>query len=152
MTTVFDWLMFVLFGKRWVLHKMRNDYKTGILIKEMDLEYQMSRSNDKQKTKLKIEKELQELEATPLPVAEDHLSAEELEKPKAKYDFDKKHREEREERVKVLKNRIKVAEQEVAMADGEVQRLNAENFKMRTKWDFVRGYRIKSTYTDYAGK
>lgn len=151
MISFFDWLLTVLLGKKWVLHKMRQDYKTGILIKEMDLEYQTSRAEEKQRALLKLRQNLDDLQSTPLPEAKDHLSPEELEKPNLVYNFDRDAKKAREERVKSLENRIKVAEQEVAMIDGEVSRLNAENYKMRTKWDFVRSYQIKSTYVDYSG-
>tara|TARA_R100001086_G_C11847959_1_gene260606 strand:- start:1569 stop:2015 length:447 start_codon:yes stop_codon:yes gene_type:complete len=148
MTTFFDWLMYTIFRNRWVLHKMRNDYKIAIFMKELDLEHQLSKHKSASERAESIRKELEEAENAPTPA----LTESQMADKQTKYEVEKKYKANKKRKIETLKNRLKSAETEVAMADGEVNRLNAENYKIRLKFDYVMGAKVSQTYVDYRNK
>lgn len=148
MTSFFDWLMYAIFRNRWVLHKMRNDYKIAIFMKELDLEHQLSRHRTASDRAERLRKELEEAENAPIPELTEAQKADK----KTAYEVEKKYKENHKMRIETAKKRLKSAETEVAMADGEVNRLNSENYKLRLRFDFVMGAKVKDTYVDYRQK
>jgi hypothetical protein len=144
MTTFFDWLMFILFGKRWVLHKMKNDYKIAIFMKELDLSHQMSRYNESAKRVEDLKMRVEEAENSELG----QLTPAQQADKQLKYETEKKLKANKKQRIETAKKRLKSAETEMAMADGEVNRLNAENYKVRLRYDFIRTAKPKATYAD----
>lgn len=144
MNNFFQFITYILFGKRWILWDMKQGYKTTLFVNEVEIDMQKEKMRNAQLTKENLEIDLAELEETELNV----LSESEYESPKAFYDAKKLAENERAEQIATFKNRIKSAETDIQVADGELNRIYAITYNNRLKWDYIKNYKIKRTYAD----
>lgn len=148
MQNIFQLLTYLLLGKKWIKWDMLQGYKMAIFVNEVEIDMNKAKLREANERKEKLEKDLSELEASPLKNAIDLLPEEQKNDSKAIYDMEKKIKGERNEQIQTFKNQIKSANTEVEMADGELSRVYSIAYSNRRKYDFVRNYKIKATYAD----
>lgn len=148
MESLFQAIMYFIFGKRWILLGMRHGYKTAIFVNEIEIDMQKGKIARAVENKANAEKELAELEATPMKEAMLELPEELRTDSKALFEMENNIKEERAEAVKGLKNRIHSLHQEEQLADGELNRTYSIAYGNRIKYDFIKDYKIKDTYAD----
>lgn len=151
MQNLFQFLMYKIFGKHWLLYDLKHGYKATLFINELELDMHKEKLASVEKTKVKMEEDFAELQARPELEDADiiaMLPEEEKESQKALYDLKKKLNGERAEEVTALRNRITQMDDEVATASGELQKGFAMTYQNRVKYDFIKGYKIKKTYAD----
>lgn len=148
MQNIFQFLTYMILGKRWIKWDMLQGYKMAIFVNEVEIDMNKAKLSEALTRKEKLENDLKELEATPLKEAIELLPEGEKNDSKAIYDMEKKIKGERAEQVQLFKNQIKSANTEVEMADGELSRVFSITYSNRRKYDFVRNYKIKATYAD----
>lgn len=148
MQNIFQFLTYMILGKRWIKWDMLQGYKMAIFVNEVEIDMNKAKLSEALTRKEKLENDLKELEATPLKEAIELLPEGEKNDSKAIYDMEKKIKGERAEQVQLFKNQIKSAHTDVEMADGELSRVFSITYSNRRKYDFVRNYKIKATYAD----
>lgn len=148
MQNIFQLLTYLLLGKKWIKWDMLQGYKMAIFVNEVEIDMNKAKLREANERKEKLEKDLAELEASPLKNAIDLLPEDQKNDSKAIYDMEKKIKGERNEQIQTFKNQIKSANTEVEMADGELSRVYSIAYSNRRKYDFVRNYKIKATYAD----
>lgn len=151
MQNIFQFVMYFVFGKHWLLFDLRHGYKATLFINELELDMHRAKLRACQDDKRAIEKELEELEATTNYSDEEliaMLPEEDKESKKALYDLRKLKDGERAEAIGVLRNRIASAENDIASANGELQKGYAMTYQNRMKYDFIRTYKPKTSYGD----
>lgn len=148
MQNIFQFLTYLIFGKRWIKWDMVQGLKMAIFVNEMEIDMNKTKLREAQERKEKLEADLKALEETPLKSAVDLLPESEKNDTKAIYDMEKKIKAERNEQVQTFKNQIKSANTDLEMADGELSRVYSITYSNRRKFDFVRNYKIKATYAD----
>lgn len=148
MQNIFQFLTYMILGKRWIKWDMLQGYKMAIFVNEVEIDMNKAKLAEAQARKEKLENDLKELEATPLKEAKELLPEDQHNDSKAIYDMEKTIKAERNEQIQLFKNQIKSANTEVEMADGELSRVYSITYSNRRKYDFVRNYKIKATYAD----
>lgn len=148
MQNLFQFVMYILFGKRWLLWDMKQGYKGTLFINEVEIDMQKAKMERSRQTIEDVKAEMQALEATPLKDAIDELPEELRTDKKAVAEMVGKIRTEREESLKALAGKLRTAEQEVQLSDGELGRIYGITYNNRMKYDFIRNYKIKKSYGD----
>lgn len=149
MQNIFQFLATMLFGKKWILFDLKQGYKATLFINEIELEMFRDKYNLTVKAKHSLQAELEKLQLRPALTEEDYIKQlGEDKSPKALYEIKKKVDGERAEEITTLKNRIKQMDEEIASVNGELQKGYAMTYKNRLKYDFIKSYKIKSTYAD----
>ena len=148
MESFFQAVMYGIFGKRWILLGMKQGYKTAIFVNEIEIDMQKQKIARAKDARVKMELELAELMETPLKDPMLELPEELRMDSKALFEMDEKIKNEREEVIKALKNRIHSLFQEEQLADGELSRIFSITYNNRLKYDFIKDYKIKTSYTD----
>lgn len=142
--------MYVIFGKYWIKYEMVSGMKMALFVNEAEIEMEKAKVQEATERAERLKTELQELEEAPFadPLS---LLAEELHNDKREVDkMIYKQKQERAEQIQTYKNKIKSAEQEIGLADGGLQKIYAITYTNRRKFDFMKNYKIKSTYGDKA--
>lgn len=148
MDSFFQTVMYFIFGKRWLLLGMKHGYKTSIFVNHLEAEMAKLKIKKAKENRVMMERELADLEATPLKDAMSELPEEDRTNAKKLFDLEQAIKEERAQAIQGLKNRIKSLSQEEQLADGELQRIYSIEYSNRLKYDFVRNYKIQTTYAD----
>lgn len=148
MSNFFQFITYILFGKRWLLWDMKQGYKGTLFVNEIEIEMTKEKMARAQKEADDTRKEIEELTNAPLKDAMDVLPVELREDKKAVAEMIGKIRTEREEALKGLANKLKTAEQTVQLSDGELSRIYGITYNNRLKYDFIKNYKIKKTYAD----
>lgn len=144
MNNLFQFITYVIFGKRWLLWDMKQGYKANLFVNEIEIDMQKEKSDNATETKARLERDLLALEESPLTLLEES----EYPSPKDFYDAKKLAERERAEQIATFKNRIKSAETDIQVADGELNRIYAITYNNRLKWDYIKNYKVKRTYAD----
>ncbi len=145
---MFEAIMFMLFGKRWVKYQMLTGLKGAIFVNEMEVAMDKEKYNKAVAAKEQLEKDYAALLETPLTDPKELLSEEDLKSEKMVYDIRKKLEAERKEAVEAFKVKIKEATSEVSVAEANMDRTYGISYSNRRKFDFIRGYKIVPTYAD----
>lgn len=149
MQNLFQFIMYFVFGKRWLLFDLKHGYKATLVINELELEMHREKLKAVKDAKRELEAEVEKLEAVP-PYTDEELVAmlpeEDRESKKALYDIRKLKEGERAEEIAKLKNQAKAMENEIATANGELQKGYAMTYQNRIKYDFIKSYKPKATY------
>lgn len=150
MSTLFQFLMYSIFGKYWIKHEMVSGMKMALFVNEAEIEMEKAKVQEATDRAERLKSELAELEASPfvdpLTLLPEELHGDKREVQKMEY----KQKQERAEQIQTFKNQIKSAEQEIGLADGGLQKIYAITYTNRRKYDFMKNYKIKSTYGDKA--
>jgi hypothetical protein len=141
MTNLFQFLMYMIFGKYWIKYEMIQGYKMALFVNEAEIVMNKIRVEEATERKALLEKGLLDLENSSLKVTD---SSDHKENSKEEY----KARQEREHQVKTFKNQIKSAETDRALAEGELDRIYSITYGARRKYDFMNSYKVTSTYAD----
>lgn len=137
MTTLFQFLMYTIFGKHWLKYEMVEGYRGALFVNEAEIVMNKMKIEEATARRDSLKADLEMLETSPLNVA---IGSE----PKEEY----KAKQEREQQVKTFKNQIKSAETDMALADGELDRIYSITYSARRKYDFMKNYKVTSTYAD----
>lgn len=149
MQNFFQFIVYFIFGKHWLLFDLKHGYKATLFINELELDMHKEKLAQVVEGKVKMQEALKDLEARPALTEEEYIAMlpdEEKESKKALYELKKRVDGERAEEITSLKNRIKQMDEEIANADGELNKGYAMTYKNRIKYDFIRTYKIKPTY------
>ena len=148
MTSLFSFLMYVIFGKRWILWDMKAGYKMAIFVNEMEVKMEMDKMKKLEARKEELEKGYKELTESPLKNAIDLLPSDKHDDKKAIENMEYKLRKERETQLDNFRKLIKEVTQEVQMADGQLSRANGIAHSNRLKYDYIKDYKVTKSYTD----
>ena len=148
MTTLFQFIMYMIFGKRWIKWDMLQGLKMAIFVNEMEIDMDKAKYDDAVKRKETLEKDLAELLETPLADPLTLLSDEEKEDKKAIQKAEHKIKIEREEQIQQFRNQIRSAETDIQIYDGQLSKTYSIAYTNRRKYDFVKNAEIKATYAD----
>lgn len=148
MQTIFQFLMYMIFGKRWILWEMKEGFKSAIFVNEIEVEMEKAKLKVLEENLANLESDLKQAEEAPLPDVLALLSEDQKEDKKAFYDLEKKLKGERVENISRLKNLIASNKEELDRQNGEIAKIYAITYKNRLKYDFVREWKIKETYAD----
>lgn len=151
MQNFFQFIMYFVFGKHWLLFDLKHGYKATLFMNELELDMHREKLQAVSKAKEKMQEEVEALGARPDLTEEEYLAlytGEEVLTPKGIYDHKKKIDGERAEEITTLKNRIKQMDDEIANADRELQKGYAMTYNNRVKYDFIRRYKVKKTFAD----
>lgn len=148
MSNLFQFIMYILFGKHWIKWDMIQGYKMAIFVNEAEIEMDKQKIQDASDRKEKLEAELKELEESeltdPLTLLDPELHNDKREVQKMEY----KLKQERAEQIQLFKNRIHSAGQDIQLYDGDLQKTYSIAYTNRRKYDFMKNYTIKRTYAD----
>lgn len=148
MTSLFQFIMYVIFGKRWIKWDMVQGLKMAIFVNEMEIDMDKAKYDDAVKRKATLEKDLAELIERPTTDPLTLLSDEEKEDKKAIQKAEHKVKIEREEQIQQFRNQIKSAETDIQIYDGQLAKTYSIAYTNRRKYDFVKNAEIKATYAD----
>lgn len=151
MQNLFQFTMYMIFGKRWLHFDLKHGYKATLFINELELDMHKEKLDAVLKAKIKMQEDLKALgDRAPLKDQDyiDALPEEDKDSAKALYHIKKKIGGERAEEVTALKNRINQMDDEIANADKELNKGFALTYQNRLKYDFIKNYKIKKTYGD----
>ena len=148
MNTFFQFVTYLIFGKRWIKWDMLQGFKMSIFANEMEIEMDKEKFDDATKRKSELEESLKQLEESDLPDPKTLLPEDKQNDEKALYDMKKTIEGERKEQIIIFKNQIKQANTEVEIADGQLSKTYSIAYSNRRKYDFVKNYKIKATYAD----
>ena len=148
MANLFQFIMYMIFGKHWIKWDMLQGYKMAVFVNEAEIEMEKQKVDEATARVERLKSELEELEnaefADPLTLLPAELHEDKREVQKMEY----KQKQERAEQIQTFKNQIKSAEQDINLADGSLQKIYAITYTNRRKYDFMKNYKIKSTYAD----
>lgn len=148
MTNLFQFLMYMIFGKHWIKYDMVQGYKMAIFVNEAEIEMEKDKVREATDRKARLEKELADLEVAvltdPLTLLAPELHEDKREVQKMEY----KIKQERAEQINTFKNQIHSAGQDISLADGGLQKIYAITYTNRRKYDFMKNYKVTSTYAD----
>lgn len=148
MSNLFQFIMYMIFGKHWIKWDMIQGYKMAVFVNEAEIEMEKDKVQEATERAERLKRELAELEvaefADPLSLLPPELHSDKREVQKMEY----KQKQERAEQIQTFKNQIKSAEQDIQLADGGLQKIYAITYTNRRKYDFMKNYKIKPTYTD----
>lgn len=139
MNTFFQFIMYVVFGKRWVLWDMKQGLKMAVMVNEAEVAMHRNKIRVHTDLKTKLEAELVDLKKLD-PLAGLGEPAEH-ENPKAYYDAKKKRTEGHAAAVEELEGKIRGQSDSISGTDGELQRIYNILYHNKLKLDFVRGYK-----------
>lgn len=143
MNTLFQFVMYLVFGKRWVLWDMKEGLRMAVFVNEVEIDMQRGKIRRFQDEKQALELQLKELEA------KDPLDGlEEGEDKKAYYDAKKLREKSRAAAIDDLKGKIRAQDDNISGSDGELQRIYNIAYHNRVKLDYVSGYKPKKSYAD----
>lgn len=151
MQNLFQFIMYFVFGKHWLLFDLKHGYKATLFINELELDMHREKLASVTQAKKDMQGELKKLEERPALTEADYIAElpeEEKTSQKALYDMKKKMDGERAEEVTALKNRVKQMDDEISNANGELQKGYAMTYNNRIKYDFIKGYKPKKSYAD----
>ncbi len=148
MSNFFQFIMYVIFGKHWIKWDMVQGMKMAIFVNEAEIEMEKAKVREAGERKANLEKELVSLEASPLTDPLTLLTTEQAEDKREVQKMEYRLKQEREEQVKMFKNQIKSADNECQVADGGLSKIYAITYTNRRKYDFMKNYKVKSTYAD----
>lgn len=151
MQNLFQFIMYFVFGKKWLLFDLKHGYKATLVINEIEIAMHEEKLNAVKKEKRDMQAQLTEIEARPALVEADYIAmlpAEEKDSSKALYDIKKKVDGERAEEITTLKNRVKQMDDEIASANAELQKGYMMTYQNRIKYDFIKTYKPKKSYGD----
>lgn len=151
MQNFFQFIMYMVFGKHWLIFDLKHGYKATLVINEVELAMHEEKLSAVTHGKAKMQEQLKALEERPALTEADYLvqlPEDQRDSSKALYDIKKKVDGERAEEVTVLKNRIKQMDDEIASANGELQKGYAMTYGNRIKYDFIKTYKPKKSYGD----
>lgn len=138
----------MIFGKHWIKWDMIQGYKMAVFVNEAEIEMEKAKVQDATDRAERLKSELAELEASefvdPRSLLPEDLKDDKREIQKMEY----KQKQERAEQIQTFKNQIKSAEQDIQLADGSLQKIYAITYTNRRKYDFMKNYKVKSTYAD----
>lgn len=149
MQNFFQFLMYFVFGKKWLIFDLKHGYKATLVINELEIAMHEEKYKQNVKNKEDLQTKLKELQERPALEEADFIAMlpeEEKESAKALYDIKKKVEGERAEEITTCKNRIKQADDEIANASGELNKGYAMTYQNRLKYDFIRTYKPKKSY------
>lgn len=148
MSTLFQFLMYMIFGKRWIKYEMVSGMKMALFVNEAEIEMEKAKVQEATDRVGSLKRELEILEtsdfADPRTLLPEDLQEDKREIQKMEY----KQKQERAEQIQTFKNKIKSAEQDISLADGGLQKIYAITYTNRRKYDFMKNYKITSTYAD----
>lgn len=148
MNTFFQFVMYMIFGKRWIKYEMLQGYKMAIFVNEAEIEMDRAKLEEATARKEKLEADMTVLMESELPDAMTLLSDEEKEDKKAVQKMEHKIRQEREDQVKQFMNQIRSATTDIGLADGALNKTYSIAYTNRRKFDYMKNYKIKRTYAD----
>ncbi len=149
MQTLFQFIMYFVFGKKWLLFDLKHGYKATLFINELELAMHKEKLSELRKARSSMVEELKKLQERPALQESEYIALlpeEQKESSKALYDIKKKIDGERAEEITTMKNRIAQVESDVATADGELQKGYMMTYKNRVKYDFIKNYKVGKTY------
>ena len=148
MSNLFQFIMYMIFGKHWIKWDMLQGYKMAVFVNEAEIEMEKQKVQEATDRAGRLKRELEMLEtaefADPLSLLPAELHDDKREVQKMEY----KQKQERAEQIQTFKNQIKSAEQDIQLADGGLQKIYAITYTNRRKYDFMKNYKITSTYAD----
>lgn len=148
MTSLFQFIMYIILGKRWIKWDMIQGLKMAIFVNEAEIEMDKEKYDNAVERKAKLEKDMEDLSLSEIPDALSLLPEEEKEDQKALKRMEQKLKHEREEQLQQFRNQIKSAENEIQMADGQLAKTYSIAYSNRRKYDFMKNYKVKATYAD----
>lgn len=148
MTTFFQFIMYIVFGKRWLKFEMKHGLKSAIFVHEAEIAMRRSHASKIREDLENYKSEIARLETEPLPDSQDLLPEEEKNDSEKVFAMDRKIQGERAELITTYKNQIKATEDELDKEEGELGKLFSLAYGTRLKYDFVKDYKIKPTYAD----
>lgn len=148
MTSLFQFIMYMLLGKHWIKWDMVQGYKMAIFVNEAEIEMERMKVQDATERHEKLQKDMVALEASPLtdPLTLLDPSLHEDKREVEKMLF--KIKEERKEQLLTFKNQIKSASNDIQIADGALQKIYSITYSTRRKYDYMKNYKIVDTYAD----
>lgn len=148
MSNLFQFIMYMIFGKRWIKYDMIQGYKMAIFVNEAEIEMDKNKMEDARKRVDDLTRELALLEEMPFEDVMNLLSDDQKEDKREIAKMEYKQKQERAEQIQTFKNRIKSAEQDIQLADGALQKTYSIAYTNRRKYDFMKNYKVKATYAD----
>lgn len=149
MQNLFQFIMVVLFGKKWLIFDLKKGYEATMAMNDMELAMHREKHEQLVLAREEMELQIKTLQERPALVETDYLAMlpdDQKESSKALYDIRKKVDGERAEEITTLKNRVSSLNQDIEMADRELQKGYALTFKNRQKYDFIKNYKPKKHY------
>ena len=148
MQNLFQFLGYMIFGKKWLMWDMLQGYKGAIFVNEIEIDMQKAKLDILENNLKNLEAELKTAEETQLPDDASITEATSEEDKQARYEARRKLQGERAENISRLKNLIASNKEELDSQQGELGKIYALTYKNRMKYDFIRDYKIKDTYAD----
>ncbi len=142
MNTFFQFVMYQIFGKKWVLYDMREGLRMAIFVNEAEIAMIRNKIRKFQDDKKSLESELADLKT------HDPLEGLPEGEGKAYYDAKKVRMDGHEEAMAHLERQIGAQNDNVSGTDGELQRIYNIAYHNRIKFDFVKSYNPKKSYAD----
>lgn len=133
MNNFFQFVMYVLVGRRWIVWDMLQGVKMALFANEMELKMLRDKLRKSLDAELEVKNEIQALEAVD-PLAD--LPED------ANYKDKKTAEEAHENKIKEAKERLQMKHAEVDGMNGEIGRLNNIVYHNRLKYDFLRSYDV----------
>lgn len=146
MNTLFQFIMYLVLGKHWVLYDMRQGLKMAIMVNEAEVAMHRNKIRVHQDTLKDLEGQLATIEATD-PLAS-LPEPDTFETPKAYHDAKKKRKDGYDEAVADLKGKIQGQKTAISGTDGELQRIYNIAYHNRLKYDFLKSYKPRKSYAD----
>ena len=148
MNTLFGFIMYMIFGKRWIRFEMLHGLKSAMFVHQADIEMQVASINQQSKLLTQLQEDLKKLETTTLKSADEILPEDQRKNPDAVFNAERKIKGERAEQISTFKNRIESTKNEIQNKEQELSKVQSMAYKTRLKFDFVKNYKIKPTYGD----
>mgnify|MGYP003474139454 CR=1 FL=1 len=148
MSNLFQFIMYIIFGKHWIKYDMVQGYKMALFVNEAEIEMHKEKIQEATDRKAKLEEELAVLQESPLADPLTLLAPELHEDKREVQKMEYKIKQERADQIQLFKNRIHSAGQDVQLYDGELQKIYSITYTARRKYDFMKNYKVKRTYAD----
>lgn len=149
MQNLFQFLMVMLFGKRWIIFDLKMGYKATMVVNELEVALHEEKLANLTRAQEQMKSDLEKLLERPKYTEEEYLAQlpeDQKQSTKALYDIKKKMDGERAEEVTALRNRISQMNDDIASADGELNKGYMLTYKNRVKYDFIKNYKPKKSY------
>lgn len=141
MNTLFQFLMYQIFGKYWILYDMRQGLKMALMVNEAEVAMHRAKIRTHQDTKAKLEANLADLKGVD-PLEGLQEPAEHAD-PKAYRDAKKLRIDGHAAAIEELEGQIRGQNDSISGTDGELQRIYNILYHNKLKYDFLKTYKPK---------
>lgn len=131
MENLFQTILYLIFGKRWILKSMREGQKTAVFINEVELDMAKEKRRGAQTQVEKLQATLQKMD----------------DRYHKRGDYDESLNVTAKD-LQDAKENLQKAEGVVAKFDGELAQANSNLYTSRLKYDFLKAYKIRPVYGD----